>query len=222
MKVRSDFVSNSSSTSFVVSAEDNAYGMLLHNPRLLTLKDYVDRYMYEDLDWYSECGLFISMGRVPKIEYVDDKDFIRMFLSGKYSNDKNTAPARVKPVLDRYLRAYKKSRDELGDSLGSDWAVPLLHTVCGEYFKELRRLVYECLSSDEKVKNMVFCVKAVDRDDPVPVYDREGGTEAEDDMLEQAYSDMTGGCDTIDQLICAKIHAYSMLKPLKFYRRFYE
>lgn len=222
MKTRSDFVSNSSSTSFVVSAEDNKYEMFLHNPRLLTLKEYVDRYMGADLDWYSECGVFIAMARNPKIEYVDDKDFIKMFLSGKYSNDTNTAPVCVKPVLGSYLRAYKDSYDELGALLANDWALPLLHTVCGEYFKELRRLVYECLSSDEEVKNMVFCVKAVDRDDPVPVYEREGGTVAEDDMLEQAYSDMTGGCYTMERLIDEKIRSYSMLKPLKFYRRFCE
>ena len=76
MKTRLDFVSNSSSSSYIIAAEDNVHLMVLSDPEVMTLKETLKKFGYR---------MFFPYWRTPAEELsmavVSDDKFISMFLS---------------------------------------------------------------------------------------------------------------------------------------------
>ena len=74
--IRNDFVSNSSSSSFIVSNVDNKFDILLQNYDVLTLEEYVKHYIREDLFNYA------FEFKKENIKYVSKAVFSKKFATG--------------------------------------------------------------------------------------------------------------------------------------------
>lgn len=75
MKTRLDFVSNSSSSSYIIAAEDNVHLMVLSDPEVMTLKELLKRFGHRMFfPYWRTSAEELRMAVVP-----DDK-FISMFL----------------------------------------------------------------------------------------------------------------------------------------------
>ena len=75
MKVRNDFVSNSSSSSFICSAEDACKIELFNTSEIMNLHEYLDRFGQQDVfsDWWWYDSKKFEM------KFIDDKDFSTQF-----------------------------------------------------------------------------------------------------------------------------------------------
>lgn len=100
--IRNDFVSNSSSSSFIVSAEDNKYDILLQNYRVFTLEEYIKYCFTEDC-----LGYYSPFSDDEKIRYVSNTVFNREFA---YSI-RRTLPFDCKDLMDQYIELYKKHQE---------------------------------------------------------------------------------------------------------------
>lgn len=76
MKIRNDFVSNSSSSSFICSPEDACYIDLFNQSKILNLHEYLDKFGKRDIfsDWW-----FYFHSNKSDMKFVDDDEFSRRF-----------------------------------------------------------------------------------------------------------------------------------------------
>ena len=83
MKIRSDFVSNSSSSSFICSPEDARRIDLFNQSEILNLHEYLDKFGQQDI--FSDLWWCSSYSSKSKIRFVDDCEFSRRFASSIHS-----------------------------------------------------------------------------------------------------------------------------------------
>ena len=77
MKTRLDFVSNSSSSSYIISVEDNPHMMILNDPQLLTLKELVDKFSDR---LFSPYNFVINISEAHIVE-VSNEEFVKRFMN---------------------------------------------------------------------------------------------------------------------------------------------
>ena len=108
--IRNDFVSNSSSSSFIVAAEDNKYDILLQDYDVLDLKAYIDHFIFRDMSQYG--GLVLNDKEdLKKFVFVSNTTFNKLF-------DRNISfklPDISKPFVDKYLNKKSKNYDDIED-----------------------------------------------------------------------------------------------------------
>lgn len=97
--IRNDFVSNSSSSSFIVSAEDNQFDCILPHYDVLTLKQYVDHYFSTDCMHY----MYYCDYDVANFSFVTDSVYCARF---SHTLDR-TLPNSCKQDLKIYINHYK-------------------------------------------------------------------------------------------------------------------
>lgn len=76
MKTRLDFVSNSSSSSYIIAVEDNPHMMVLNNPQLLTFKELIDKFNHR---LFGQSSFYIRTTEATIIEVSDD-EFYKRFM----------------------------------------------------------------------------------------------------------------------------------------------
>ena len=76
MKIRLDFVSNSSSSSYIIAVEDNPHMMVLNDPQLLTFKELVDKFSNR---LFGPANFYVHITDAPIIE-ISDKEFYKRFM----------------------------------------------------------------------------------------------------------------------------------------------
>ena len=77
MKKRSDFVSNSSSSSYIIAVEDNPHMMVLNDPELLTFKELVDKFGNR---LFGPANFYMHISDAPIIE-ISDEEFLHRFMN---------------------------------------------------------------------------------------------------------------------------------------------
>lgn len=87
MKTRIDYVSNSSSCSFIIASEDNPCKMVLHNPTTLTLKELVDRFSEKLFAVYRDAWYIHSEHSGWKEQFVSCQEFSKAFLDNSMWKD---------------------------------------------------------------------------------------------------------------------------------------
>ena len=189
--VRNDFVSNSSSSSFIVSNEDNKFDILLQDYQTLTLEEYVKHYIREDLFHYS------FEFKKEDIKYVSEAVFSKKFATGII----NTFPLSAKNSVEAYLTLSNNRPKGTWDSDNiRKWNENL-----DAIFETIKSKILEALKPEWK--NVKFHCSEVD-DNPL-WYDKDGNEIERDDMV-----------DTMEELVEERINYMNSLKPLKFYRTF--
>lgn len=188
--IRNDFVSNSSSSSFIVASTDNKYDILLQDYDVLTLEEYIKHYIREDIWFYG---------------YSDDKT-IRKFLTDIKFNEAfskgitNTFPISCKDDVDAYLELSKKRPNGNWDSdIVRKWSENL-----NSIFDNITKKILSCL--ELKWKDVKFHAAEVDDN---WIYTKDGKEAEREDM-----------CNTNEELVESRIDYMNSIKPLKFYRCF--
>lgn len=104
--IRNDFVSNSSSSSFIVSSEDNKFDILLQDYDSLTLEEYIKHYIREDLFGYGIDFKFENM------KFVSDSQYNKQFGRGITY----TFPLSARDSVEAYMTLSKNRPDGRWDS----------------------------------------------------------------------------------------------------------
>lgn len=76
MKTRIDFVSNSSSSSFICALEDNQFGILLSSFQVLDFDQYFDKFGKREVEEYQ----FYDKDR--KMKFISDQEYAKQFATG--------------------------------------------------------------------------------------------------------------------------------------------
>lgn len=184
--IRNDFVSNSSSSSFIVCAEDNKNGLLwdrLDDISVMDFKEVIDS-MYSDwslgyvLDCIKDC--------TKDIKFVPDKDYSKHFRDfrridafpescrGKvesyvmyykeYLNMKNDncKASDFEENVDRRNKIIKWIRDKVYNVLKKEWDDVKFHSITiNDYYVEDMYDIFECEDSVELFKNKIFEIKQI-------------------------------------------------------------
>lgn len=189
--IRNDFVSNSSSSSFIVASTDNKYDILLQDYDVLTLEEYIKHYIREDIWSYGYSD------KKDSIRYVSDAELCRCFeRSLRY-----TFPLSAKDDVESYLELSKNRPYGNWDSdVVRKWSDNL-----NAIFNTIQKKILESLKL--KWKDVKFHVAEVD-DNPLWM-DKDGNEVEREDMV-----------DNMEELVQERIDYINSLKPVKFFRTF--
>ena len=189
--LRNDFVSNSSSSSFIVAAEDNKYDILLQHYDVLTLSEYVEHYIREDVFcWY-------SIKSINDIKFVSDSVFNKEFSRGIT----NTFPNSCKELVESYITLNNNRPEGTWDSDNiRKWGENL-----DAIFNNIKEKIIKSL--ELKWKDVKFHFAEISDDSLW--YDKDGNEKERDDNV-----------DTMEELVQERMDYMNSLKPLKFFRTF--
>jgi len=200
--IRNDFVSNSSSSSFIVSHDDNKFHLLLSNPRVLTLKDYINEFGRRHIFNY----WCYSDREMDKIKFIAPPRFSKLF----GGNVNMTLPSTAKNYMEEYLSVYK-SRPE-----GAKWDSKEFKS-WSERCETLMQKVMDCVykAVEPEWKNVKFDFEEIDDN-----YIGDYGDYDNDEDAEHNYDHEN--CDTMEEFVQEKIEYVEGLmgKNLKFFKVF--
>lgn len=183
-------MSNSSSSSFIVAAEDNVYRVLLHDPRKLSLSEYVEEFLWRDIfydSWHLE----------KNVKFVSNQEFSRLFKEDKLDN---VLPESAKDLYDDYIK-IQDSKDECLNNHKFDDAEYKKYYATIELMKN--NILKRCLAALKlKWKSVVFHYQEVDDNYENGDEDEDGCMNAEDRTRERI------------------AYVENLRHGLKFYRKF--
>lgn len=173
MKTRLDFVSNSSSSSYIIAVEDNPHMMVLNDPMLLTFKELVDKFGHR---------LFCPSAyrEFPVVEVSDD-EFIKRFMDDAvFIDSENGKCCTYMPHSAIYLYAVhaalknehdSKSWINIKNELNGDFvASSEEYDSLSEFYVRLMQNTDAAISKacydvlEPKLKDMRFCYQEVTDD----------------------------------------------------------
>ena len=149
MKNRHDYVSNSSSSSFIVLHRDNKYKILLQDPTVLSLRDYVFKFLSREI--FPD---FFFREEKKEIDFVSAEKFAKQFGEGK--NMTNVLPDTARDLMD----AYAKAKAETDRICPSDEQYAAMHRNRHNLKDQIMEEVYKAL--ELKWKNEKFDYEEVD------------------------------------------------------------
>ena len=105
--IRNDFVSNSSSSSFIVAAEDNKFDILLHDYDILTLDEYIDHFIIREI-----FDGFYYLEKMDSYKFVSDAAFNKNF----GIRMRHILPEECKPLVEKLIELRNDTKNNSEES----------------------------------------------------------------------------------------------------------
>ena len=197
MKLRSDFVSNSSSSSFIVLHDDNRFGILLEDSedyrvQHLSLREYLDRFAWREI-W----GEDIWTKKAKKIKFVTDQAFAEKFATSFCL----IAPKSCKSYFDELVRCRKEREAFHEEHEDAKWDDPVIS-----------KMLAEEEGIQEQILNKIADILKLQFGDAIFDYAEVS------DNYNPDYDNDEYQCD--EDKLRLRIEYIDSLKALKFYRHF--
>lgn len=147
MKTRNDFVSNSSSSSFIVLHSENKFGVLLDEENIhnLTIEEYFSHFGEAELfDWYIYSSVYDE--NVVSFKYVTAPEFAKLFKEGKHAgvfpeavkNLNEELIASISARLEREKAANGKTRFDESERKAIELEYALKNDIADQVCKLLK------------------------------------------------------------------------------------
>lgn len=190
MKIRTDFVSNSSSSSFICSLDDNQYGVLLKDFEVLDFDQYFEKFSKRDI-----CKEFQWNRKKTEARFVDWPTYTKRFAESV----EGILPIGSEQLFETWMKAVDK-RDQMMSRL--TYGTEAYNKLQEDEDKKCAALVnYIKEGLRQEYGDMLFCYSEIDNDSSsiaVEMFD----------------------CWSDESLAQERFTYISKMKPLKFERIF--